>query len=59
MQKTQKRQNKKQLSAILPNAVYDQLRDIAKDEYLSLSALVRKVLTGYVNSKNKIGKLKK
>lgn len=51
MQKTKKRQDNKQLSAVLPKTVYDQLQDKAKDEYLSLAALVRKVLEGYVKSK--------
>jgi hypothetical protein len=55
-----KKEQRQQLSAILPKTTYNQLKDIAKDEYLSLSALVRKTLVGYVNSsKSKIGKLKK
>ena len=51
MQKTKKRQDKQQLSAVLLQTTYDKLNDIAKDEYLSLAALVRKVLACYVKSK--------
>lgn len=56
MSKTEQRL---QLSAVLPKSLYDNLKDIAGDEYMSVAALVRQVLAGYVKNRNSAkGKLK-
>ena len=57
MQKSQKRNETKQLSVIVPKSIYRQLQDKATGEFISLSALVRRVLVNHVNTnKRKVKK---